>query len=99
MKEQPDPDLRWKNLVARAQADVGPSADLPALLRAVREASLAPRAGWATEFSALFATGRILSGCLAGTCALATFASWQAWETWQALPWAQWLAITTGGVP
>jgi hypothetical protein len=99
MKENPDPELRWEKLVAQARADVGPSVDIPALLRAVRESSPLDRSGWVAEFAALFATGRAISGCLAGACAFAAFASWQAWETWQALPWAQWLATTTGGVP
>jgi hypothetical protein len=99
MNENPDSEIRWKKLVARAKADVGPPADLPALLRAVREASPVAQAGWAGEFSALFASGRFLSGCLAGTFACALFASWQVWESWQALPWGQWLVTTTGGVP
>ena len=98
MKENPDPEFRWEKLIAQARADVGPPVDLPALLRAVRETSPPDHNGWAAEFATL-ATGRAISGCLAGTCAFAALASWQAWETWQALPWAQWLATTTGGVP
>jgi hypothetical protein len=99
MKENPDPELRWKKLVAQARKDVGPTTDVPALLRAVREISPTVRDSWSAEFAKLFATGRALSSCLAGAGAFAAIASWQAWETWQALPWAQWLATTTGGVP
>ena len=60
MKTPPsDPDSRWEKLVQQARADVGPATDLPALLRAVRNAPVASRGGgWAAEFTALIAFGR-----------------------------------------
>ncbi len=92
-------DSRWENLVRQAQADAGPAPDLPALLRAVRQAPVVSREGWAAEFTALFASARVVPACLAASCALACFASWQAWDSWQALPWAQLLTTATGGSP
>jgi hypothetical protein len=100
MKTPPsNPDSHWENLVQQARADVGPPADLAALLRTVRQAPVAPREGWAAEFTALFAFGRIIPTCLAGAGACAMIASWQAWDSWQALPWAQLLTTATGGSP
>lgn len=95
----PDPDARWETLLRQARADAGPPADLPALLRAVRSARLPARAGWIADFSALFATRRAIPACLAAAGAFALFSSWQIWDLWQALPWAQLLAVTTGGAP
>ena len=99
MKQNPDSESGWKKLVARARQDSGPPIDTTALLRVVRQATPARDEGWAAEFFAVFATGRILTSCFAGACAVAALASWQAWETWQILPWAQWMATATGGVP
>jgi len=96
---RPDSDSRWEKLLRQAQADAGPPADLTALLRAVRQAPPAAQAGWATEFTALFSSARIVSGCLAGATACALFTTWQVWDSWQALPWAQLLITAAGGEP
>jgi hypothetical protein len=99
MKQKPDPETPWQKLVARAREDASPPIDRAALHRAVREFAPQTADGGAADFLAGMATRRVLSGCLAGAGACAVLASWQAWETWQALPWAQWLATTTGGMP
>lgn len=96
---RPDPDVRWETLLRQARADAGPPTDLTALLRVVRSAELPDRPGWMSDFTALFAPRGALPACLGGACAFALFASWQIWSFWQALPWAQLLAITTGGAP
>ncbi len=97
-----DSDLRWEKLLQQARAEVGPPADLDALLRVVRAApSPAPveeGAGWAAEFFALVGAARIVPLCLGGTAVVASFATWQVREWWEALPWAQLILDTTGGV-
>jgi hypothetical protein len=90
-------DSRWEKLLRAARADAGPPADVPALLRAVRQASLGARASWTAEFTALFASGRVIAGCLAGASAFVLVASWHAWDAWQTVPWAQLLDAATGG--
>lgn len=90
-------DLRWEKLLARARNDTSPPADLPALLHAIRHASVAPREGWAAEFFAVFAAGHIVSACLAGAGVFASITAWQVWTWWQMLPWAEFLAVTGGG--
>jgi membrane-associated protease RseP (regulator of RpoE activity) len=100
MKRTPSPsDSHWENLVRRARHDVGPSVDLAALKRVVREAATAEPLsdGWFGEFFELSISARVLSGCvtIAGLCGAA--ASWEAWTAWQTLPWAQFLGSTTGG--
>jgi hypothetical protein len=98
MKTSPsDSDPNWEKLLRQARADVGPPADVPALLRAVRHAPPATRTGWAADFSALFATSRVITSCLAGASAFALVATWHVWDSWQALPWAQLLDTTVGG--
>lgn len=90
-------EKRWEDLVAQARADVGPSVDVPELLRAVRGAAREARTSWAAEFSALFSAGRVVQTCMAGAVAIAALTTWQVWEWWQALPWAQWLVPPGGG--
>jgi len=90
-------DPQWENLLKQARADVGPTVDTQALLRAVRLEPLAPRESWIAEFSALFSSGRVIPTCLAGACAFALIASWEAWNAWQEMPWAQLLDTATGG--
>ena len=92
-------------MLQQARADVGPPADLDALLRVVRAAPApvvpapAEESGsWAEEFFALVGAARIVPLCLGGTAAIASFATWQVWEWWEALPWAQLVMDTTGGV-
>jgi len=98
MKTPPsNSDSRWDDLVRQARADVGPPVDLAALLRAVRQAPLEERRGWFTDFSALFSSARVISGCLAGAGAFALVATWQVWDSWQVLPWIQLLDVATGG--
>ena len=93
----PNPDSHWDELVRQARADCGPAADVPALLRAVRQAPVSVREDWAAEFTALFASVRVVPACLAASCAFAGFAGWQAWNAWQVLPWAELLSTATGG--
>lgn len=99
---RPESDLRWEKLLQQARADVGPPADLNALLRVVRAApspaSVEERAGWAAEFFALVNAARLVPLCLGGTAAIASVVTWQVWEWWEALPWAQLLMDATGGV-
>lgn len=90
-------DSDWEKLLQRARTDVGPPADAAALLRAVRSAPGEFRGGWLAEFSALFSSGRVVSGCLAAAAAFAVVASWQVWDAWQDVPWAQMLDSATGG--
>lgn len=90
---------RWQDLVQRARSDAPPPVDTSALLRAVRAAADEPQAGWLAEFALLFGRRGAMAGCLAGAAAFALVATWQAWDLWQALPWAQMVATTTGGVP
>ncbi len=98
MKTPPDPESPWNDLVARARADRPAPSDPAVVLRALRAATLEPSpAGWAAEFSAVFARGHMLSSCVAGAAALAAVASWQAWEVWQDLPWLEWLSSWDGG--
>ncbi|MBI5382613.1 MAG: hypothetical protein HZA31_11990 [Opitutae bacterium] len=98
MKTPPDPESAWTRLLAQARADTPPPLDQAALLRAVRSEPLPTSATWSDDFLGLFAPQRVLPACLAGTGALALFASWEIWSVWQALPWAQ-LLVTTGGAP
>ena len=93
----PNPESRWENLLNQARNDVGPATDVPALLRAVRQAPLAARESWAVEFSALFSSGRFIPGCFAGAAAFALIATWHIWDSLQALPWVQLLDTATGG--
>ena len=95
---RPDPDSRWEKLVARARDDAPPPVDLAALRQAVRAATFAPHAGWAEEFLGLFSARPVFSACLAGAAAFALVATWQVWDLWQALPWAEWLMETGGGL-
>jgi len=98
MKTSPsNPDSRWDELVRQARSDCGPAIDGPALLRAMRQAPVTLREDWVTEFTALFASARVVPACLAASCAFAGFASWQAWNAWQVLPWAELLSTATGG--
>lgn len=98
MKTPPDNSKpQWENLLQKARADLAPPVDLPALLRAVRQAPVARRESWGEEFSALFSSGRIIPACFAGAAALALIATWQAWDAWQALPWVQLLDGSLGG--
>ena len=97
MNTSPDPDSRWENLLRQAKADVGPSTDVAALLRAVRLEPMAQPRGWAEDFAALFASTRVIPGCLAGASAFALVATWQVWDSWQALPWVQLLDAAAGG--
>lgn len=93
-------DERWNDLVRRAREDAPPASDTAALLRTLRAAEIEPpRSGWFGEFATLFAGGRAVAACLASAAAFALFAGWQAWTLWQALPWAQLIAVTTGGAP
>jgi hypothetical protein len=92
-----NPDSRWEKLLRLARFDAGPPADLAALLRVVRQAPVAERAGWFTDFVALFSSDRALAGCVAGAGAFALVAAWQIWDVWQAVPWAQLLDAATGG--
>jgi hypothetical protein len=94
----PDSDDRWEKLVQRARADVGPTADLDASLRVIRQFQIAtaPK-GWAAEFSHLFSSGPVIPACLAGAAAFALIATWQAWDSWQTLPWVQLLDSAMGG--
>lgn len=94
-----DSEARWENLLRRAQRDTAPSVNVPALLRAVRTAATEPRRGWTGDFLALFGSGRVAAGCLAGAAAFALLASWQAWTLWEVMPWVQLVATTTGGAP
>jgi hypothetical protein len=94
----PESAARWKKLLAQARADAPPPVDVAALRRVVREAAVAPRAGWADEFFALFSARPVFSACLAGAGALALVATWQMWDLWQALPWAAWAMETGGGL-
>ena len=87
----------WDALVRQARADTAPSVDVPAVLRAVRAADVPSDAGWLSEFTGLFTIGRVVPACLLGAIALAGATSWEAWNIWQALPWAQLLAVSTGG--
>jgi hypothetical protein len=94
----PDPDARWENLLNRARGDVGPTADLAASLRAIREVEITPtRTGWAADFSLLFSSGPVIPACLAGAAAFALLATWQAWDSWQTLPWVQLIDSAVGG--
>lgn len=98
MKKSPfNPDSHWEKLLNAAQADVGPAADVPALLRAVRHAPVAARESWATEFSALFSSGRFIPGCLAGAAGFALIATWHVWDSLETVPWVQLLDTVTGG--
>jgi hypothetical protein len=98
MKTPPqNSDFRWENLLRQARADVGPPADLAALLRAVGQAPIAPRENWLAEFSALFSSGRFIPSCLAAAAAFAVVATWQVWDSWQTLPWVQLLDLSSGG--
>lgn len=90
-------DQRWERLLRDARGDVGPAANVPALLHVVREAASRTPQGWTAEFFAFFGSWRVVSGCLAGTSAVALVATWQIWDTWQAVPWAQLLASSIGG--
>lgn len=90
-------DSRWEQLIRRAQADVAPLADVPALLRALDQAQQSPVESWREEFAGLFSTGRAIPACLAGAVAAAVLTTWQVWTLWQALPWAQLLTIAVGG--
>ena len=88
----------WAERLRLARTDAPPSVDLPSLLRAVRQAAPAKEpSDWTEEFTALFASRRVVFTCSAAACALALFTSWEAWEFWQAMPWAQLLAASTGG--
>ncbi|ACB75588.1 hypothetical protein [Opitutus terrae] len=93
------PEPAWAARVARARNDVAPPVDVEALLRAVRTATVAPRPGWLVELASLFAGSRAVPACLAATLLLGGVASWEAWSLWQALPWAEMIVETTGGVP
>jgi hypothetical protein len=98
MKTPPsDSDPHWEKLLRQARMDIAPPVDMPALLHAVRTASLAHPEDWASEFSALFSSGRFIPGCLAGAAAFALIATWQAWDSWQTMPWVQLLDVTIGG--
>jgi hypothetical protein len=96
-KPSSDSDPHWESLLLQARTDIAPPVDMPALLRAVRTAPLAQREDWASEFSALFSSGRFIPACLTGAAAFALIATWQVWDSWQALPWVQLLDVTTGG--
>jgi hypothetical protein len=98
MKTPPsDSDQRWETLLKQARSDVGPPTDVPALLRVLHQPAVVARENWTTELAALFPTGRIFSGCLAGAAAFALIATWQVWDSWQDLPWVQLIDVTTGG--
>lgn len=92
-------DRKWEGLVQRARRDVAPPVDAAAVLRAVRAAADAPRPGWLVEFATLFAVHRAVPACLALALLLGGLASWEAWGMWQALPWAELVVDTMGGVP
>jgi hypothetical protein len=96
-KPRSNSDLHWEKLVRSARADVGPSTDSATLLRLVRQAPLASNEGWFDEFSALFASGKLTTACLAGSCMIALVTAWQVWDVWEALPWAELLTNATGG--
>lgn len=93
-----DSDLRWEDLVRRARADIAPPLDVPALQRALSRAAPPQREGWVGEFFTVFAPARAMASCLAGAGIFGLLAAWRVWELSQALPWAQFLAVT-GGAP
>lgn len=92
-----DSDDAWRKLLERARADATPPVNVPALLRAVREARPTPRVGWAAELATMFAAHRVVPACLAAASAMALLTAWQVWEWWHALPWAQLITDATGG--
>jgi hypothetical protein len=92
-----DPHHHWDQLLRTARADQGPEADVPSLLRALQREKPAEAGGWTSDFSRLFASRRVIAGCLAGASAFAVIASWHAWNAWQCVPWAQLLDPNAGG--
>lgn len=100
MKESESENERaWAAQIARARVDVAPPTNVEAVLRAVRTAAVAPRSGWLIELASVFAGARAVPACLAATLLLGGLASWEAWGLWQALPWAEMIVETTGGMP
>lgn len=93
----PRPPFPWDDLVRSARGDSTPPIDVPALLRAVRQTPLPVESDWTTEFAATFASRRAWSVGLATACVLLCIGGWQAAELSQALPWAEWLAMSAGG--
>ncbi len=96
--KSPDSDPRWEALVRQAREDAGPPVDLPALLRAVRQAPLTVAPSWSAEFAALCGSPRRIGLCLGSAAAFTVVATWQAWETSSLLPWAEFY-FATGGMP
>lgn len=88
-------DRHWQEKIDRARADIGPSVDVAALLRAVRQATKRPRPGWLESFAGLFSPQRAVPVCLLAAALITAASSWDTWNVWQALSWGEWM--TTGG--
>ncbi len=95
---QPDPDIRWAALIARAREDGAPTTDPNLTLRALRQVDTRPALGWLAAFDALFGSGRAASASLAAAAAAVALVSWQAWEWWETLPWAELFSLSGGGL-
>jgi hypothetical protein len=91
---QPD----WEQRVAQARGDVAPPVNIPALLRAVREAEPVAPTTWLDELNALLASRVVAGVCAGGAACLAVVSTWQIWSLWQLLPWVA-LAGGAGGAP
>lgn len=90
-------DSHWEKLLRQARSDVGPPADVAALLRVVRQAPAGAPESWFADFSALFSSSRAIGSCLAAASAFALVATYHVWDTLQVLPWVQLLDTVTGG--
>lgn len=100
MKQHDNGDERWADLVSRARRDQAPAIDERALLDVVlREAARTEATGWFAAFCALISRRYLVTSCWACSLALFALAYVQALELLDALPWAQLMLQTTGGVP